>query len=494
MTSVGLYLRISKDTEGNELGVSRQRDECLVMMEHRGWTVTEEYVDNDLSASRYSKKPRPRYLQMMEDIKAGKIDTVVTWDLDRLLRKPREGEDWIDLSETHEINLVTTSGDTDLTTDTGQMMFRFKINVSSAESDRKSTRVTSFNSQLARNGVPMIGKRAFGWEKDRVTVRPAEAAQIQWAHDQLINNGGSLHSIARHWNATGVQTSMGNEWVTQQVKAVMVRERNAGLLVRKGEIQETSTIEAIVTRQQHDAVMAIIRTNAKVRPGVVPVLGWLTGLSVCGVCGAPMRPKNVTSKGVRQKFYLCETKVVRTKADTRRHVAITATALEEVIKHEVLLAFMSGSSALLTNAEDTNLSALGIRLGQIADKRQQLLDAVTDLDAVITMAHIRPQLVSLAAEEKTLTEHRDKVFLNNAQAAMLASARASIIGPDHRVDWDAAIEVKDALSKRYDEQPVETRQTLVRDLLDVTVNPGYGPKRVDVVHKVVTSLNEEDAA
>jgi site-specific DNA recombinase len=491
MTRVALYLRISQDRLQTELGVDRQRDECAALIEAKGWTVIEEYLDNDISASSYSKKQRPRYLQMIEDAKAGRFDAVVVWDLDRLLRQPREAEDWIDLNSAHGTNLLTISDSVDLTTENGRLILRLTVSVAAHESEHKSTRIKSFNNQRAKDGLPMIGKRPFGWNADRISVRESEAEQIRWAHEHLID-GGSLHSIARHWNEAGVRTSMGNTWVTQQVKMVLLRKRNAGLLIRYGEVQEVSNIEGIVTPTQHEAVMAIIRGNIDHRVGRPAVLGWLTGLAICGVCGSPMRPKNVTAKGVRQKYYICETRVIRAVADTRRHVSVTATMLEAAVKHEVVSAFLSGSSSLIGSTDDADLTVLNIRLGEIAAQRQALIDLTMDHDAGVTMSDIRTQLAALATEERDLATRRDNIFTSNAQASMLATARASIIGADHRVDMDAATDVWEALSDRYDAQPVETRQKLVSDLLDIAIHPGYGAKRIAFTHKVVTDLNEPE--
>ncbi len=52
-TAVGaaaVYARISSDTEGKALGVTRQLEDCRRLADQVGWTIGQEYVDNDLSA------------------------------------------------------------------------------------------------------------------------------------------------------------------------------------------------------------------------------------------------------------------------------------------------------------------------------------------------------------------------------------------------------------------------------------------------------------
>ena len=68
-----LYLRQSEDRNGDMLAVDRQREDCVKLAAHKGWSWT-EYVDNDTSAT--AKKPRPAYQRMLADIRDGRIQAV----------------------------------------------------------------------------------------------------------------------------------------------------------------------------------------------------------------------------------------------------------------------------------------------------------------------------------------------------------------------------------------------------------------------------------
>jgi hypothetical protein len=47
-------------------------------------------LPDDLSASKYSPKPRQGYVQMLQDLQEGTINAVVVYDQDRLVRQPKE--------------------------------------------------------------------------------------------------------------------------------------------------------------------------------------------------------------------------------------------------------------------------------------------------------------------------------------------------------------------------------------------------------------------
>jgi DNA invertase Pin-like site-specific DNA recombinase len=76
-----VYLRISEDRSGEQLGVTRHREDCLALCQSKGWHPV-EYLDNDTSAT--SGKPRPAYEKMLADVREGRLGAVVAWDLDRL--------------------------------------------------------------------------------------------------------------------------------------------------------------------------------------------------------------------------------------------------------------------------------------------------------------------------------------------------------------------------------------------------------------------------
>ena len=76
---VGLYLRLSReDEEGAESqSISNQREYLRQYAADRGWTVAAIYTDDGYSGTSFS---RPGFRQLLADIEAGKINTVLTKD------------------------------------------------------------------------------------------------------------------------------------------------------------------------------------------------------------------------------------------------------------------------------------------------------------------------------------------------------------------------------------------------------------------------------
>ena len=239
----GVYLRQSRDQNGTGLAVGRQREDCLKLCRDRGCKPT-EYLDNDISA--YSGKKRPAYERMLADIEAGKVDAVVAWDLDRLHRRPIELEHFLDLADQHRLALATVSGDTDLGTDSGRLFARIKGAVARSEGERKSARQRRAQLQAAQRGLPAGGPRAFGYERDGLTVREPEAKALRNAYASLLA-GRSMVGIARDLDAAGFVTGrLGKRFNHSAARAVLVNPRNAGLRAYRGDIVGQAAWPAIV--------------------------------------------------------------------------------------------------------------------------------------------------------------------------------------------------------------------------------------------------------
>ena len=60
LVRAAIYLRISLDREMDGLAIDRQRADCVEIANSRGWTISNEYVDQSLSATDKAKR-RPAY-------------------------------------------------------------------------------------------------------------------------------------------------------------------------------------------------------------------------------------------------------------------------------------------------------------------------------------------------------------------------------------------------------------------------------------------------
>jgi site-specific DNA recombinase len=287
---VGIYARISSDRDGDQLGVMRQLQDCERLAATRGWIVADRYVDDDISA--WSGKERPEYERLLDELRARRISGVVVWHIDRLQRHPRDLEAFLDLCDEVGIDtLACVTGDIDLGTHTGRLIARNLGALARYESDHKSERIQRKHLELALHGkVSGGGSRPYGYESDRVSVVPAEAAIIRECARRFLA-GESLRSISIDLNDRGVQTAAGATWTPQTLRRMLHSARISGQREHKGTIVSKAQWPAIITPEETAQIRAmLVHPERRTKAGGRYLL---TQRLVCGHCGEKLvaRPR-----------------------------------------------------------------------------------------------------------------------------------------------------------------------------------------------------------
>lgn len=452
-----IYCRISKDAEGEGLGVARQETDCRALVERKGWILHDVYVDNDLSA--FSGKARPRYSAMLDAVRAGEVDAIVAWHPDRLHRSPLELEHFIELLEGSRATVATvTAGDVDLATPDGRLMARIVGSVARKESEDKSRRLRRKHQELAERGMLAGGgRRPFGYEADRVTVRPSEARLIEEAVERVIE-GDSVRSIVKWWTDAGVPTSTGAQWSPTTVRRLLMSARIAGFRSHHDQITGPAVWPAIITREQHERLRAILSDPKRNRAaGVTPRSYLLSGFVRCGGCGAKMTAAP-TGRGKRR--YHC----MRDRGGCNR-VGIAADQLEDIVVSAALKRLNTPTGRRAVMEQRPGLD----HLAEVADLESRLEELASDF--------YENRLIGrgeFLAARKGLRER-----LDGARAAVAQESRSTVLGA-----YSGAPEV---VRERWEAATLDQRRALLAQIIDAVViapttraNNRFDPDRVTV--------------
>ncbi len=233
---------------------------------------------------------------MMQAVAADQVDVVLAWHPDRLHRSPVELEQFIDTVEAHGVRVETVqAGRYDLATPSGRFMARTLGNGARYESEHKSERVRRALEQNAAKGA-RHGRRAYGWQsaydadsgRRRDVIDPAEAAVVRRIADQIIA-GESLRNVTKMLNDDGVPSPTGKPWAKGMVRHVVLRERNAGLRVHRGQVVGDGAWQPILDRGRYEQAVAVLGDPRRRTSTGSAAVHLLSGLARCGVCGGPMR-------------------------------------------------------------------------------------------------------------------------------------------------------------------------------------------------------------
>jgi site-specific DNA recombinase len=379
---------------GAGLGVDRQRADCEELATRLGWTVAAVYTDNDISA--YSGKLRPGYQALLADLASGRVTAVLAWHTDRLHRRPVELEHYIAVCETHGVPThCVKAGPLDLATPSGRLVARQLGSVARYEVEHMIERQRSAKLQAAQAGKYRGGRRAFGYEKDGVTVRVSESAAVLDAAHRVLH-GETLASIGRGWNDCGITSSTGARWTSISVHDVLVRARNAGVIEHGGEEVAKACWPAIVPYDVWRAVRVLLSNPSRRHPRSAD-RRWLgSGLYLCGVCddGTTMRSASTTggASGPRRPTYRCK---------AGAHLARVAEPVDQFITDVVLERLSRPDARLLlttdtredTEALSAEAAALRVRLDELTTLYAE--GAITGRQLAEGTAKIRQRLTEV---------------------------------------------------------------------------------------------------
>lgn len=454
-----IYTRLSRDRTGDQTATLRQEADCRSMASARGWEVAEVYSDVDLSAFQ-RRKPRPGWEALLADLAAGRFGVIITWKLDRLLRRPRDFERLWEVAEGAGAHIVSVQDGIDTSTPfAGLLVPRILSIVAEMESQSLSVRERSKHEERAKAGRPSGGGyRPFGLTADWSQLVADEAELVRDAARRIVAGESSMYAIAGEWNAVGMATPTGKAWSTQLVRSMLLSPRLAGIRDHGGARYATGAIPAILDPTTHERLEAAIRRR-----------GWrgnegarflLSGMVRCATCGATLVIRRRHKDKVR--FYGCEKAPGKTACGG---VHVIAEPLEQLVGEAVLYRLEHSADALAAALE----------------QRERHDTATADVE-------------QLRADESALeelardfyAEHRigraEYLAARDALEARLEAARGRLVRQDGSGALSAALSGPERARERWEAAGLDWQRHLVAALVDhIEVRPvGRGGNRRNI--------------
>lgn len=296
---VGIYARLSRNRDGESTSIDRQVEACKGRLE-AGWSVVETYTDDDISA--YSGKRRPSYERLLADVRAGRVEVIVAFALDRLLRQPRDVEALLDSG----VRFLTVRDGIDSRTPTGQLVARMMAAVAANESETIGARVRSKHGELRTKGAWSGGRVPFGWQSEEdenghrhVTGKldEEEAQGLREAAARIVA-GESLTKVAGDLgqHPTRLKRAL--------VSPLMIGRRKVG-----SGLSEKVGMPPILDESTWRAVSVVLTDPARRTSFGGTRKHFLAGLLTCGLCGRTLmtHTKRGAKKPSLQRRYQCLT-------------------------------------------------------------------------------------------------------------------------------------------------------------------------------------------
>ena len=405
---VGIYSRISDDRAKDEIKVEDQEARSRALCALEGWSVTQTYTDNSISAMDETKV-RPAYEAMLLDVQAGRLDAVVCWNTDRLQRTTKDLIRLIDVGKPVGLNIRCVQGMSyNLSSSDGVLAAKLLTAVAEAEQNHKSERQKAANLSRAERGIPFKGPRRFGFNPDG-TIKESEATYVRVIFDRFTA-GGSISVLARWITKEGIlSTRPGKDgWSRTAIRKMLQDERYIGTLRFKGEIV-AKDLPAIVQRPIFDAAQILLERpteRASTSGGKRKYLG--TGVYQCGVCDRPMITHH---NGMKTMAYCCK---------TPGHMSRTGYLIDAVVIPLIVERLRSDEVREQFAHDQDSQAAIALRLQAV--ELQNKLDRYLADYAAGELSALERNVIRKPVEAELLTVNRQLADLGRS------SALAEILG------------------------------------------------------------------
>ena len=164
-----IYCRLSKDDEkiGESVSIETQKMMLSQFCQENGFSIFDYYVDDGFSGLNYQ---RPGFQQLLEDMEAGKIDTVITKDLSRLGRDYIQTGYYIDIYfKEHNVRYIAMNDNIDTKQDDNDIA-PFKNILNDMYAHDLSRKVKAAKKQRALKGYFISGQAPYGYKIDQTNI------------------------------------------------------------------------------------------------------------------------------------------------------------------------------------------------------------------------------------------------------------------------------------------------------------------------------------
>lgn len=292
-----IYTRASKDGLREGRSVGEQEEPCRRVVEREGWDLADVFVDNDLSASRFARKKRDGFADLVALLGTGTVGVLVLWESSRGSRKNSE---WAAMLETcYERHVLVHVVDQGRTLDPRKPRDMRSLQEDGVDSEYETaktrSRVLRSKAASAVAGRP-AGKLIYGYAR-RYNERGAFVEQYEVPEQSAIVRemarrvlaGETCYVVARDLNDRGVSSPGKARWTPEQVKRVLVNPTYAGRRVHNGQVVGEGLWKPIIEPADLDRLRAMLLDPKRRTVRDPSVKHLLSGAARCGVCGSRMR-------------------------------------------------------------------------------------------------------------------------------------------------------------------------------------------------------------
>jgi site-specific DNA recombinase len=373
-----IYARKSSE-EGLEQSfnsLDAQREACeafITSQRHEGWrALPAHYDDGGYSGATLN---RPAVQRLLQDIEAGKVDTIVVYKVDRLTRSLADFAKIVETLDERGVSFVSVTQQFNTTTSMGRLTLNVLLSFAQFEREVTGERIRDKIAASKCKGMWMGGTVPLGYDlKERkLIVNPKEAELVNRLF-QLYLELGCVSKLKIHLDQQGIKSkqrtsaagnrSGGTSYSRGALYDILQNRIYLGEIHHRG-VNHPGEHAAIVPRELWDRVQAKLKSDNQGRRNGLkansPSL--LVGL-LQDSDGNRFTPSHTSKNGKRYRYYVCQGTSDGGKAASKP-ARLPAHDIERMVVLELRSFLQSGKDIMdeITRLDDSSLNTQQIMEG-----------------------------------------------------------------------------------------------------------------------------------
>jgi site-specific DNA recombinase len=430
----GAVLRRSRlNPDGTEGSTSRQERAIQDYVKQNGMGRVVAFYSDIASAFDEAAK-RQDFENALLDLKAGRIDGIIAWKVDRLTRRRSQARKLLTLLEECGGRLATVVEGIDTADPAKREITEIALAIyaGSAESESEAIgeRVSLMHLDRARKGlVQPSSVRPFGHTDDWQALVPAEVKVLHEAAERLFAGEASF-SIAADFTAREIPKPSGKtRWGSNVLRNMLTSPRMVGKREYGGTMYDLEGVPPIFDEETWEKLRAVL-TKRGPRSGPVET-HLLSSIALCGVCGRTLAFSVAGRKSA--DTYVCRPRFEGDHAC--RKISVSAPHAEARVNGLVVDFLVDKervTKLLRQHAAGPELDAIHDRIAELGDSLHALAQALNPPPGVprLPLATYYEQAAVIEAERQEL--HRRMAVTR--EAALLAEV---LNFEDAAKEWEA---------------------------------------------------------
>ncbi len=300
-----IYSRKSREDETGT-SLSTQVDDCKKMVDANQHLLklVDNYIFEEDNVSGYSSEGRQEFQKMLELVKRGKIDVLITMKNDRLYRNAQKMEELLTEFEKNQAYIIIGDdfGDNSAS---GILIKQILYATSEFHVRRVAEDTMKVLAKLANDGKT-VGMSNYGYKNAgrKFIQEPEEAIAVSLVFDRFLE-GKSYSEIADELESNGIRPRKSKRFSNSSIHGILTNKRNCGISVwnreenqHKGSkilkqhydevISNDVVLEPIISESTFSIVQDLLQNRVKTQISKKGKVYPLSGKIKCSICGGSM--------------------------------------------------------------------------------------------------------------------------------------------------------------------------------------------------------------